>query len=164
MTEVIVWGSYGLLVLGILFLAFKLLKSSTGAITQPNPNKMTTTPAISTNTTNKGTQIEILKDGNGSEVKYGDPIKCHYSAWIKKSETNFKLVDSSYDRGLPFGFDFGLRQVIPGWEDGMKGMKIGERRRLTIPPNLAYGKKGKANVPPNATMIFEVVLLEISKT
>jgi FKBP-type peptidyl-prolyl cis-trans isomerase len=104
-------------------------------------------------------KIEILKEGEGDVSKKGDKLTVHYIGTLEDG-TKF---DSSVDRGTPFEFNLGSGQVIQGWEQGMEGMKIGEKRKLTIPSNLAYGESGSSGIiPPNATLIFEVELLGIN--
>ncbi len=106
----------------------------------------------------QGVQIEILKEGAGAVAKKGDTVSVHYVG-VLENGTKF---DSSVDRGTPFEFSLGAGQVIPGWDIGVEGMKIGEARKLVIPSELAYGSSGAGNViPPNATLIFEVQLLGI---
>ncbi len=106
----------------------------------------------------QGVQIEILKEGTGVAAKSGDTVSVHYVGVLE----NGAKFDSSVDRGTPFEFSLGARQVIPGWDIGVEGMKIGEVRKLTIPSGLAYGSAGAGNaIPPNATLIFEVQLLGI---
>lgn len=106
----------------------------------------------------QGVQVEILKEGTGAIAKKGDTVSVHYVG-VLENGTKF---DSSVDRGTPFEFSLGARQVIPGWDIGVEGMKIGEVRKLTIPSELAYGSAGAGNaIPPNATLIFEVQLLGI---
>ena len=103
-------------------------------------------------------KIETLKEGNGSETKNGDTISVHYTG-ILENGTKF---DSSIDRGTPFSFTLGTGQVIQGWDLGVLGMRVGERRKLTIPSELAYGSAGVPGaIPPNATLVFEVELLSI---
>ena len=110
--------------------------------------------------TNSGLEYEILKDGNGAEAKKGDKVTVHYTGWLK---SNGKKFDSSVDRGDPFVFGLGAGMVIRGWDEGVAGMKIGEKRRLTIPPDLGYGARGAGGViPPNADLIFEVELLKVN--
>jgi peptidylprolyl isomerase/FKBP-type peptidyl-prolyl cis-trans isomerase FkpA len=106
-----------------------------------------------------GLRIEILKEGIGVAAKKGDMVMVHYTGTL---ENGFKF-DSSLDRGEPFSFKLGAGQVIKGWDLGVVGMKIGEKRKLTISSELAYGDAGipQAGIPAKATLIFEVELLSI---
>ena len=102
-------------------------------------------------------KIETLTPGTGDEAKTGDTVSVHYTGAL----TDGKKFDSSRDRGEPFDVTLGQKRVIAGWEEGLIGMKVGETRRLTIPPDLGYGARGAGNViPPNATLVFEVELLK----
>ena len=106
----------------------------------------------------QGVQIEILKEGTGAIAKKGDTVSVHYVG-VLENGTKF---DSSVDRGTPFEFSLGAGRVIPGWDIGVEGMKVGEVRKLTVPSELAYGSGGAGSaIPPNATLIFEVQLLGI---
>ena len=104
-------------------------------------------------------KIDILQEGTGEVSKTGDTLSVHYTGTLEDG-TKF---DSSVDRGQPFSFTLGENRVIQGWEQGMLNMKVGEKRRLTIPSSLGYGASGAGGViPPNATLIFEVELLGIN--
>lgn len=108
-----------------------------------------------------GVQVEILKEGTGAAAKSGNTVTVHYLGILD----NGAKFDSSVDRGTPFEFTLGEGRVIPGWEIGVLGMKVGEKRKLIIPSELAYGEAGAGSaIPPNATLIFEVELLGIKST
>ena len=111
-------------------------------------------------TTKSGLKYEDLKVGTGDEAKAGDTVEVHYTGWLKDG----KKFDSSLDRGKPFSFKLGAGMVIKGWDEGVAGMKVGGKRKLTIPPELGYGARGAGNViPPNAELTFEVELLKVKK-
>jgi FKBP-type peptidyl-prolyl cis-trans isomerase len=109
-------------------------------------------------TTASGLIYEELVLGEGEEAISGQHVTVHYTGWL----TDGTKFDSSKDRGDPFSFHLGKGQVIKGWDEGVAGMKVGGRRKLTIPAQLGYGARGAGGViPPNATLVFEVELLEI---
>lgn len=112
-------------------------------------------------TTDSGLQYEDLQVGNGTEATgAGQTVFVHYTGWLEDG-TKF---DSSHDRNEPFSFPLACGYVIKGWDEGVQGMKIGGKRKLTIPSDLGYGPQGAGGViPANATLIFEVELLEISE-
>lgn len=102
--------------------------------------------------------IEEITIGDGAEAVAGKQVSVHYTGWL----TNGTKFDSSKDRNEPFGFKLGAGQVIAGWDRGVAGMKIGGKRKLTIPAHLGYGARGAGGViPPNAVLVFEVELLGV---
>ena len=113
---------------------------------------------MSTTTTPSGLIIEDVIVGDGAAAAAGQKVKVHYTGWL----TNGTKFDSSKDRNDPFVFPLGAGQVIKGWDEGVQGMKVGGKRKLTIPPGLGYGARGAGGViPPNATLMFEVELLDV---
>jgi len=115
---------------------------------------------MSSVTTGSGLTIEDIVVGEGAIAEAGQSVSVHYTGWL----TDGKKFDSSKDRGDPFDFGLGQRQVIAGWDEGVQGMKVGGTRKLTIPPALGYGARGAGGViPPNATLVFEVDLLAIGQ-
>jgi FKBP-type peptidyl-prolyl cis-trans isomerase FkpA len=103
-------------------------------------------------------KVEDTAAGTGAEAVEGKEVTVHYTGTL----TNGTKFDSSVDRQQPFSFRLGSGMVIPGWDQGIKGMKVGGKRKLTIPPQLAYGERGAGGViPPNATLVFEVELLDV---
>jgi FKBP-type peptidyl-prolyl cis-trans isomerase len=141
----IIVGAIALVIIAIL--AFVVINR----IIKSNQNKgMITTPS--------GLKYQDLVVGTGQEAKSGDSVTVNYTGWLDDG-TKF---DSSIDRNQPFTFTLGTGGVIQGWDEGVVGMKVGGKRRLVIPPDLAYGSQGASGViPPNATLTFEVDLLSI---
>ena len=110
--------------------------------------------------TSDGLQYWDITVGTGTAASSGKTVKVNYTGWL----TNGKKFDSSVDRGTPFSFKLGAGQVIKGWDEGVAGMKVGGKRQLKIPPELGYGAQGAGGViPPNATLIFDVELLDVAK-
>jgi peptidylprolyl isomerase len=163
-------GSIGVISAGILGSLFVLTISNGAAIAGANidqhqPIKNTIAAAAKkatkTITTPSGLKYTILKAGKGAAPKPGQEVFVHYTGTL----TNGKKFDSSRDKGTPFSFKVGVGQVIPGWDEALSTMKVGERRKLTIPPKLGYGAAGTGGglIPPNATLIFDVELLKLGQ-
>lgn len=131
--------------------------AKTGDTSEPAPEA---TPAESTSSAEQVTELKIKDDvvGTGAVAKSGDRVNVHYTGWL----TDGTKFDSSKDRNQPFAFTLGAGEVIPGWDQGVAGMKVGGKRTLTIPPELGYGAQGAGGaIPPNATLVFEVELLSV---
>ena len=115
-----------------------------------------------TMTTQTGLQIADSKVGTGTTPTTGQTCVMHYTGWLYENGAKGKKFDSSIDRGQPFEFPIGTGRVIKGWDEGVATMKVGGKRTLIIPPSLGYGARGAGGViPPNATLIFEVELLDV---
>jgi len=113
-------------------------------------------------TTPSGLQITDAKVGTGATPKTGQTCVMHYTGWLYQNGAKGQKFDSSLDRGQPFEFPIGQKRVIAGWDEGVATMKVGGKRTLIIPPELGYGARGAGGViPPNATLIFEVELLDV---
>lgn len=132
-----------------------LLLISIGRPTMAQSEQTGSSPEI---TTGSGLQYIDLVVGTGREAAAGNLAIVHYTGWL----TNGTKFDSSVDRRDPFSFPIGSGKVIRGWDEGVAGMKVGGKRKLTIPPQLGYGARGAGGViPPNATLVFDVELLEV---
>ena len=106
--------------------------------------------------TSSGLRMIVHKEGNGEKPASGQGVDVHYTGLL---ETGAKF-DSSHDRGQPYSFPLGQGRVIKGWDEAIALMSKGEKRTLIIPPELAYGEKGRPKIPPNSTLIFEVELID----
>jgi peptidylprolyl isomerase len=148
----------------ILFLltAFALIPACTQNEQKPAPAAVQTVGGQSGGKlvkTPSGLQYEDLVPGSGDSPKQGKKVTVHYTGWL----TDGTKFDSSVDRNEPFTFVIGTGQVIPGWDEGVMTMKIGGKRKLVVPAALGYGASGAGGViPPNATLVFEVILLDIN--
>jgi peptidylprolyl isomerase len=142
----------------------------TAAATDPPPGKVTVTGALGAkptikvtpdNPTPPATLVKVdLHKGKGPAAKTGQTVTVQYVGALYRDNSVF---DNSWDRGQPFPFKLGAGQVIPGWDAGVKGMKVGGRRELVIPPDQAYGAQGNGSIGPNETLVFVVDLLKIKK-
>jgi len=113
-------------------------------------------------TTSSGLQYTDTKVGTGVTPKRGQTAVVHYTGWLYNDGAKGKKFDSSVDRGEPFSFPVGMGRVIKGWDEGVVSMKVGGKRTLIIRPDLGYGARGAGGViPPNATLIFDVELLDV---
>jgi len=108
-------------------------------------------------TTSSGLEYVDLVVGTGTQPAAGQTVSVHYTGWL----TDGRKFDSSLDRGQPIEFPLGTGVVIKGWDAGIDGMKVGGKRKLTIPPELAYGARGGGPIPPNATLVFDVELVAV---
>jgi FKBP-type peptidyl-prolyl cis-trans isomerase FkpA len=149
-TKILITGLALLLAVGIVYWVRSKKQSGTENVAAPAPS------GGSTLTTSSGLQYVVLQEGTGDGVAAGKKVTVHYTGWL----TNGTKFDSSLDRGRAFDFTLGIGQVIKGWDEGVQGMKVGEKRKLLIPSALGYGPRGAGGViPPNADLVFEVTLL-----
>lgn len=106
---------------------------------------------------------EIQSEGTGAVAEVGDQVSVHYTGWVWENGQRGEEFDSSHNRGVPYKFTLGARMVIPGWDVGIEGMKVGTKARLIIPPIMGYGKRGSPpRIPADATLCFDVELVEIA--
>jgi peptidylprolyl isomerase len=114
-------------------------------------------------TTSSGLSYDDTRPGSGASPMKGQTCVMHYTGWLWVDGKKGSKFDSSHDRGKPFTFPIGMGRVIKGWDEGVASMQVGGARTLLIPPDLGYGARGAGGViPPNATLLFEVELLEIT--
>jgi FKBP-type peptidyl-prolyl cis-trans isomerase len=148
-----------LVVLGVFAVALKSIKIDKGtSVPSPTATTQSTMNPTQTSTPSAGLKIEDEKVGTGDEAVAGKKVTVNYLGTL----TDGKKFDSSYDRNEPFTFNLGAGEVIKGWDEGVAGMKVGGKRKLTISPELGYGEAGAPPViPSNATLIFEVELLKV---
>ncbi len=142
--------------------ALALATALAGAVAVIAPTAAMAQAAGATITTPSGLKITDTKVGVGATPKPGQICVMHYTGWLYEGGAKGRKFDSSVDRGQPFEFPLGRRQVIAGWDEGVATMKVGGKRTLIIPPELGYGARGAGGViPPNATLIFDVELLDV---
>jgi peptidylprolyl isomerase len=123
---------------------------------------MTASAGAAVVTSPSGLKYEDHKAGTGAEAVKGKTVSVHYTGWLDEKGAKGKKFDSSRDRGVPIEFALGMGKVIPGWEEGIAGMKVGGTRTLLIPSKLGYGARGAGGaIPPNADLIFDVELVGV---
>lgn len=149
----------GMFMIAIIQFAFECAAATTGASTSTEQG------SSKLDATQNNLQKTDVKQGTGAAAVAGKPVVVHYTGWLydpSKPDSHGAKFDSSRDRNAPFSFVLGAGRVIKGWDDGVAGMKVGGQRTLVIPPQLGYGARGAGGViPPNATLIFDVELLEV---
>lgn len=143
-----------------------LIVASCGVDAQDKKNKSAKsqgTHKMTRTKTKSGLEYTIVQAGNGTSPQKGNMVTVHYTGWLDKNGEPDSKFDSSVDRNRPFTFSIGVGQVIKGWDEGVLTMKVGEKRRLYIPANLAYGAYSPSRgIPPHSNLIFDVELLSIS--
>ena len=157
MSKAIIIAIIAIIIILIILGAYLLLSGSSKTGSAGNTQNSNTTTAGKTFDI-QGMKVEIEKEGSGVAAKNDDNVTVNYVGTLADG----KKFDSSYDRNAPFTFQLGKGRVIKGWDLGVVGMKVGEKRKLTIPPDLAYGAAGFLTIPANATLTFEVELLKIN--
>jgi FKBP-type peptidyl-prolyl cis-trans isomerase len=145
------------LAIALLALAYVTTAARAATSAEQGQSKLNATP--------ENLQTIDVQHGNGAEATSGHTVVVHYTGWLydpSKADSHGAKFDSSRDRASPFSFPLGAGRVIKGWDQGVEGMKVGGRRTLVIPPQLGYGTRGAGGViPPNATLIFDVELLDV---
>jgi peptidylprolyl isomerase len=136
----------------------------TGPTGPVDPEDLDFAPALGVDLTQmtktpEGLYYQDLQEGAGSGAVDGDDLVVHYTVWLHDGTK----IDSSLDFGQPFDFTLGIGEVIPGWDIGLQGLKQGGQRKLVIPSNLAYGSRGSGPIPPYATLVFDVELVELNR-
>ena len=142
---------------GLALVTYLLFGASIVGFFSPSKKVSNNTNTTSTMNQSNSVNVEDLVIGNGDVAKRGDLLTVHYAGKLSDG----RVFDSSIDRNLPFNFVLGAGDVIKGWDEGLVGMRVGGKRRLTIAPEYAYGSQGAGPIPPNSTLIFEVELLGV---
>ena len=148
-------------------LACAALVGTPSAQQPATPNVQSPSPTLASKIGAQVTELKKIdvKQGDGTEASAGKAVIVHYTGWLydpAAADGHGAKFDSSVDRKVPFGFILGVGKVIKGWDEGVAGMKVGGKRTLVIPPQMAYGERGAGGViPPNATLLFDVELIEV---
>jgi FKBP-type peptidyl-prolyl cis-trans isomerase len=151
-----------IVIVGLVFITIKYKNNPPVAQNAPTVEEQQNTNMDNTQQGGGQVQITILKEGTGAVAKSGDTVAMNYTGTLTDSTVFDSNIDPKFNHVQPFVFTLGAGQVIPGWDQGIAGMKVGEQRKLEIPSELAYGATGAGNViPPNANLTFTVELLEI---
>ncbi|MCH8885745.1 MAG: FKBP-type peptidyl-prolyl cis-trans isomerase [SAR324 cluster bacterium] len=135
----------------------KSQQRAAGGINQGFFEKFQKLPDSRFRDSSSGLKVAVVKEGSGTSATNGQRIKVRYTGWLLDGSK----FDSSNDRGRPFEVTLGTGRVIKGWEEGLKGIKPGERRQLIIPPSLGYGKRQVGTIPPGSTLIFNVEAIAV---
>ena len=152
------WVEVGL---AVVFVAYTLFGGNIMSLFQQNTmNTDSAVAAVPTTPSPSGVIVKDLVAGEGREVQSGDRVSAHYVL----SLSDGTVIQNSKDFGVPFQFTLGAGEVIPGWEQGFAGMKVGGVRTITIPPELAYGPNQAGPIPPNSTLVFTVELVDAVPT
>jgi peptidylprolyl isomerase len=142
-------------------LALALVTALSCALAAALPTTADAQAEGNTVTTPLGLKMIDTKVGAGVQPKKGQTVVVDYTGWLYENGAKGQKFDSSLDRGYPFMFKLGQGEVIQGWDDGVATMKVGGKRTLIIPPAIGYGTRGAGTIPPNATLIFDVELLDV---
>ena len=150
--SILVWFLYAITALIMLYVVWRQINKKTGVrVNVPSNSK-----PIRTEKSASGLQSDILKEGHGEGAQGGDQLTVEYVLWLGTGEK----VDSSYNRGRPMVFKLGHREVIEGWDKALRGAKVGEKRKIIVPPKLAYGNSTRSDkIPPGSTLVFEVEII-----
>jgi peptidylprolyl isomerase len=151
-----VQGPEGFMAVAPLVVPLAVTACAPAAPSQPTnqvSNKMIALPG--------GLKYADIKVGDGATAAAGHKVSMNYTGCLSDNGVKGRKFDSSFDHGQPFSFTLGAHQVIPGWDEGVPGMKVGGKRTLEIPPELGYGARGFGKIPPNATLIFDIELLQV---